>query len=86
VIWVSANQGTDSNDDSSDWKIDSEYREAIEHPIQIQLRGDEETLFCKISLPAAADGLLSEEQRKREANAKLKRLLEGMGTVVKDLD
>jgi hypothetical protein len=47
---------------------------------------DEGTLFCEISLPAAADGILSDEQRKREAVAKLKRLLEGISTVVKGLD
>jgi hypothetical protein len=47
---------------------------------------EEGTLFCEISVPKRADGPVSDEQKKSEAVAKLKRLLEGIGTVAKDLD
>jgi hypothetical protein len=47
---------------------------------------EEGTLFCEISVSKGADGSVSDEQKKSEAVAKLKRLLEGIGTAVKDLD
>jgi hypothetical protein len=47
---------------------------------------EEGTLFCEISVSMGADGAVSDEQKKNEAVAKLKRPLEGIGTVVKDLD
>jgi hypothetical protein len=47
---------------------------------------DEGTLFCEISVSKAADGTVSDEQKQKEAVAKLKRLIEALGTAMKDLD
>jgi hypothetical protein len=47
---------------------------------------DEGTLFCEISVPMKAGDTVPDELRQRAAVAKLKRLLEGMGRALKDLD
>jgi hypothetical protein len=47
---------------------------------------DEGTLFCEISVPMKAGDTVPDELRQRAAIAKFKRLLEGVGTALKDLD
>jgi hypothetical protein len=47
---------------------------------------EEGTLFCEISVPMKSGLAVSDDLRQRVAVAKLKRLLEAMGTAMKDLD
>jgi hypothetical protein len=47
---------------------------------------DEGTLFCEISAPMKAGDRVPDELRQRAAVAKFKRLLEGVGTALKDLE
>ena len=47
---------------------------------------EEGTLFSEISVPLKAGDTVLDELRQRAAVAKFKRLLEGIGTALKDLD
>jgi hypothetical protein len=47
---------------------------------------DEGTLFSEISVPLKAGVTVPDELRQRAAVAKLKRLLEGISTALKDLE
>ena len=72
------------NDNSSDWKADSEY--ISDTRFKFSFATDEGTLFCEISVPMKAGDTVPDELRQRAAVAKPKRLLEGIGTALKDLD